>query len=63
MTTITISEKQAEKIAELLRGYYGALDNVLYERFTYDDLNKMLNDIDDLATDIERKLAVPSDLL
>jgi hypothetical protein len=52
---ITITNEQAEKISELLRGYYSALDNVLYDRFSYDDLNKMLNDIDDLATDLERK--------
>lgn len=53
---IKLSKEQAEKIAELLRGYYSALDNILYDKFSYEDLQKMLNDIDDLALAIERQL-------
>lgn len=51
--TVTIPREDAEKIAELLRGYYGALDNILYDRFRYEDLQKMLEDIDRLAIKLE----------
>lgn len=54
--TITLSKEQAEKIAELLRGYSSALDHRLYDSFSYLDLQKMLNDIDDLALYIEQQL-------
>lgn len=50
---ITLTEEEAEKIAELLRGYYSALDNILYDRFPYNDLQRMLEDIDVLATKLE----------
>jgi hypothetical protein len=56
MADITLTKEQGEKIAELLRGYYVALDDLLYDRFPSDTLLQMLFDLDELALVIERQV-------
>jgi hypothetical protein len=45
---ITLTAEEAEQIEDLLYGYKGALDNILYERYSVDELENKLALIDSL---------------